>query len=896
MATVLSAMDLMAGKTSKGRPSSGITQPIQMLPKKKKDATWRIQNLDWYEQLGLKQLKYQAKKMLKNYRLAKGIIDKSDYIVDEGNEYSDIIHKLTKDMDEETALSLKFYPIIPNVINVLTGEFSKRNNKLLIRATDDYSQNEMLEQKRAMIEEYLVSQAQMKIAQNLQSMGVEVDSEEGQQAMSQIKSLPEIEQFFKKSYRGIAEQWATHQLSVDDDRFKMYELENVAFRDSLITDREFWHIRLKEDDYEIEVWRPQTVFYHKSPEVRYIADGNYVGRILMMSVPDVIDRYGYQMTDEQIKCLESSHQVSSKLMSHGHDYTASYDTSRPYTDQQPNSVHYETLMAAKTAFDDSFVDGHGWYDFLYSDNDMFTQGMVRVTEVYWKSQRKVGYLTSIDEEGNIKTQIVTEDFEITEKPIYDTSRIPKKDKTTLLYGEHVDWIWVNEVWKGIKVGSTHSTMTSPFDPIYLEVKPLEFQFKGSDNPFNAKLPVEGCVFSDRDTKPFSLVDLMKPFQIMYNLVNNQISDILIDELGTVILIDQNMLPKQSMGEEWGRGNMAKAYVAMKNFQMLPIDTSITNTENSTSFNQFTVANLEQVNRLVTRIQIAEYSKMEAFSVVGITPQRVGATTSTETATGNNIALNNSYSQTEHYFTQHMNFLMPRVREMMLDAAQYYNSTKKSVRLSYINSKEENIFFEIEGDRLMLRDLNVFCNSKPDQRNVLEQLKQLAVNNNTTNATIYDLAKIVESNSVSEVLSTLKASVEKAQELQSSEMQQNQALLDKQLEAQAYEKELERIAKMEETDKLIQKDITVAEIRALGFAKDQDIDDNQIPDALEADKFRLQQQAQYDKIALDKKKEDNKMDLEQRKMDLEREKLRVQKEIERMKLANPVAGEKKKKSK
>jgi hypothetical protein len=141
------------------------------------------------------------------------------------------------------------------------------------------------------------------------------------------------------------------------------------------------------------------------------------------------------------------------------------------------------------------------------------------------------------------------------------------------------------------------------------------------------------VFSDRNTKSTALIDLMKPYQIGYNIVNNQIADILVDELGTIIMLDQNTLPRHSLGEDWGKGNLAKAYVAMKNFQMLPLDTSITNTENALNFNHFQKLDLSQTERLMSRIQLANYFKQQAYEVIGVNPQRMGQQLSQQTATG-----------------------------------------------------------------------------------------------------------------------------------------------------------------------------------------------------------------------------------------------------------------------
>ena len=126
---VFNALQLKNGAKGEGYPtSSSLTQPIQFLPAKKKNDDWYAWNIDWLELQGIEFLRHNARKLLKNYKLAKGIIDKSDYIVEEDNDYKELMDVLTK--EDSSALELKFYPIIPNVINVLTGEFSNRFSKV----------------------------------------------------------------------------------------------------------------------------------------------------------------------------------------------------------------------------------------------------------------------------------------------------------------------------------------------------------------------------------------------------------------------------------------------------------------------------------------------------------------------------------------------------------------------------------------------------------------------------------------------------------------------------------------------------------------------------------------------------------------------------------------------
>ena len=890
---VFNAMQLKAGaKKEGGHVSSSLTQPIQFLPAKKKDDDWSAWNLDWLELQGMEFLRRNARKLLKNYKLAKGIIDKKDYIVEEDNDHKDLMDVLTK--EDESALELKFYPIIPNVINVLTGEFTKRFHKVQFRAVDDTSYNEMLESKRALVEENLLADASKKQLLKMLEMGLDPESDEAKQIMdpSTIRSLPEIEDFFSKSYRSMVEEWATHQMNVDVERFKIQELEERAFRDMLIADREFWHFRMMEDDYDVELWNPVLTFYQKSPETRYISDSNYCGKMDLMTVADVIDKYGYLMNEKQLKSLNKIYPARSSMYQvNGYQNDgAYYDATRSHAwNTNSPSLGYRRYVSNWS--DDPARGGDIVSAILNEGEDVLQWGegdLMRVTTVYWKTQRMVGHLTCIKEDGQVMQEIVDETFKVTMKPMYDTSLIKNKSKENLLYGEHVDYIWINEVWGGVKIGPNSPTgwrseMGNNVDPIYLGIdrkKPgrIPFQFKGEKTLYGCKLPVEGRVFSDRNTRSTSLVDLMKAYQVGYNMVNNQIADILVDELGTVIMFDQNALPRHGMGEDWGKNNYAKAYVAMKDFQMLPLDTSITNTENATNFNHYQTLNMEQTSRLMSRIQLANYFKSQAFEAIGINPQRLGGPVAQQTATGVTQALQQSYSQTETYFINHSDNLMPRVHKMRTDLAQYYYSNTPSLRLQYISTAADKVNFTINGTELLMRDFNIFATTRTNHRQILDQLKQMALTNNTTGASIYDLGNILKADSIAEVTDILKDSETKTQAMKQQEMQQQREMQQKQIESQAEENKLKLEFQAGEAAKDRQKDITVAEIRSAGYGSMVDLDKNQQSDYQDALKD-IQQTSQYrEQMTMKREQNAQKNAQAQAKIQIDREKLATQRDI------------------
>jgi hypothetical protein len=805
---------------------------------------------------------------------------------------ADLIDTLTK--EDVSAFELKFYPIIPNVINVLTNEFSKRTSRIMFRAVDDMSYNEMLEEKRKMIEDVLLQQAQQKQLATIIEMGLDPESDEAKQQLDpeKLRTLPEIEQFFKKDYRSMIEEWATHQMSVDEERFKMQELEERAFRDMLITDREFWHFSMMEDDYDIELWNPLLTFYHKSPDIRYISQGNWVGKLDMMSISDVVDKFGWMMTEEQLEALEAIYPARSAgyaIQGYQNDGTY-YDPTRSHEwNTQMPSLAYRQFTSLYDA-GSQFGDIVQW---ILSDSedlqDFGKSYMLRVSTIYWKSQRKVGHLTKITQNGDIIQDIISEEYKITDKPEYDTSIWKEKTKDNLAFGEHIDWIWINEVWGGVKIGPNRPAfwgMNNPggINPIYLGLnggRPgrVPFQFKGDATIYGCKLPVEGSVFGDRNTRSVSLVDLMKPYQIGYNIVNNQIADILVDELGTVIMLDQNALPRHSLGEDWGKNNLAKAYVAMKNFQMLPLDTSITNTENALNFQHYQVLNLEQTQRLLSRIQLGTYFKTQAFEVIGLNQQRMGMQISQQqTATGVEQAANASYAQTEQYFIQHSDNLMPRVHQMRTDIAQYYHSKKPSLRLQYITGADEKINFQMNGTDLLLRDMNIFCTTKTNSRAMMEQLKQLALNNNATGASIYDLGNIIKSESIAELTSVLKASEEKVNAQRQEEQQHQQQMQQEQIQSAQQQLQAANQFKAEESAKDRQTKITEAEIRAAGYGAQVDINQNQQSDYQDAMNNIRKQDEYQQTMNFKREQEINRTAQTTDKHNIEREKLQVQQTI------------------
>jgi hypothetical protein len=216
--------------------------------------------------------------------------------------------------------------------------------------------------------------------------------------------------------------------------------------------------------------------------------------------------------------------------------------------------------------------------------------------------------------------------------------------------------------------------------------------------------------------------------------------------------------------------------------------------------------------------------------------------------------------------------------MRTDLAQFYHSTKPSARLTYMTAAEEKVNFQINGTDLLMRDLNIFATTKANYRAVLEQLKNMAITNNTTGASIYDLGKLMQSESISELNSVLKDSEAKIKAQKDAEMQHQQQMQEQALQAKAQEEKLKADSLELREEKNRQRDILVAEIRAAGFGATQDINQNQISDFTDSMRDIQKTEQFMSQMDLERQKESNRMSADTQKAQLEREKLQTQQSI------------------
>jgi len=880
---VVTSRQILRGWTNSAPSSAKLwgIYPLQMIPKQEKTDEWIRWNLDWFEREGFDSINKKWKAVSKDYNMAEGILDPSDYGLSSDNEFNYVVSTIQE--NEEGNVPLMFFPLVPTIVNLFVGEYMKKDTRLIVKAVDEYSVNQQQEKKKELVVQYLLQ----KTAEDLKEKYGE--SQDAKEKIDYALKIKEVELSFKK-YASIAEQWANHMIKWDNTRFNIKELQTISFRDVIVSDETFFHVRTLDDDILPEVWNPKTLFYHLPPDKLWLSQSTFLGRQMYMPLNDILVNYSHLMENLELAELEANqgngivssdqHLVNLLAGTNMGDNSKWTDFSQKY----PNNITDSTmenhlLQDSVNKYLDTWATT-GKKNRINLD-DALKHNMFRVTEVYWRSYAREFICTSVDELGIKTTNIVNEDYVVTNEPKYDNSLTKVNSKDNLISGEHLDAYWKTEIRFGVKIarnpmGYYDSNLNSINNGIYLGGKPIE-------TPIDT-IPGEGMALSDRNTDKMSLVRKMSPFQIGFNIVNNQNIDMLGNAIanGKVVMIDQNFIPKKSIDGEWGKNALNKWLEIIRNNNIALMDGSPVNNPSGTGFSHFQVLDFSNSDDIRRNIELGTYFKDQAFSTIGVNPQRIGSIYASESATGVQTAQSNSYAQTEYMFEKHINQLMPRVRNLMLNIEQYMASTKDMVKVAYTNSEEENILFEVEGKELILPNLKLYAYSTADVKALVEKMQNVAMQINTAGAEMSDYMEIMTTDSPSLIIENLKKG-----EQQRRENMEAQRKHEQELEQQRQEQREKELQREEDLKKYLQeKDLEtkryIAEINELGGIQ-TDANANKELDSLENIKEYQKQNNFEAKLKSDETKAMTANELKRRELDLKEKEMLSRNNIENTRL-------------
>lgn len=813
--------------------------------KEKQDESWIKNTMDYFSNKAYAEYVKNRDTFVKNYDLMKGILRMEDFYQEpEVRSFTDV---LTADL--ELPAYVKMYSIITTPVNELVGEISKRPDTFRVKAFDDDSQAEELQFKTDTLQQYVISQVQQQIVEKAALQGQEIDPEQLQQmTMEQVKDQLD-------SYTSVAEKWANHVLTCQKAEFNIKEKSEDAFRDLLISARQFYHIY--EDNskvgFNIEVANPKNTWFLTTPDRKWISDptgraqGAYAaGTVQVMELSEIIESVP-DLTKEEIDHLRSS------LQDYGLINVRESNLGNPDAIPGQDSVMYDTfdplVLQTRMIIESEMKENNdGLKDFLGLTNNVSSFGYKYVVvRSYWISKRKIGKLIYVDEMGNEQSMLVDE--------TYKSGTIPTQ--------QSLEWGWINEWYQGTKIG-----------PDIYHIKPFKLL---------NYCPIIGTTYEVKNTEAKSLVDLMKPFQVLYNVCMNQLYKLLEKEVGKVQLMSLRHVPIPKDGDAQDALDIWE--MEARNRGVVFVDDSPENLKSPSSFNQFSSLDLTRTQEIQSRYTLAQQIKIECWELVGMSRQRMGSITASESATGTNTAMQQSYSQTEPLFVAH-EYVMGQLYQAIIDAALYVESVKPQSTLSYITNEGEAAFVQVNGTDLKFRDLKVFLTNRPEDTQMFNELRQLSQAIIQNGGTLYDVVELYSSKSQRELKKTFKdlrdrqvAQQEQQMQLQQQQQQaqQEQAQAQIQQTAQQHAAELENDNYQRELDRLSKEKIAIIQATGFGNVESEDVNENTIPDVLEVSRLAQDQEIATKDYVTKMADIQSKNKQASDKMSIEKEKLQVQRE-------------------
>lgn len=656
--------------------------------------------------------------------------------------------------------------------------------------------------------------------------------EEAQQFQQQLQSgeiMPpeQIAKYMDKDYKDIVENTAYHSLTYLREKLDLDNEFIKGWKDGLISGREIYYVGVLNAEPYAERVNPICFSYDKSPDLDFIEDGSWCCRKMRMPITEVYDRYYDKLEEKDLDKLEEM--IGST-------------PGRNLGDRSPVDMGIQLRI-----YDNPIFEGAG-------------KSLVNVWHCCWKSFKKIFYVTTTDDAGQPQINIVDETYQ------------PVGNEVS------VEPDWIIEVWEGYRAGSD----------LYFGIQPIEYQHVSIDNPNSQKLPYCGAIYSNTNSKPRSLVSILKPLQYMYIVLWYRLELAIARDKGKVVNMDITQIPK-SMNISPAKWMHYLSSVGVNFINPYEEGWNIPGREGGkpAQFNQITALDLTMSNVIAEYIQLMDKIEELAGTISGITQQREGAVSSSEMVGNVERSVVQSSHITEPLFWVH-NQCKRRVLNMLLNTAKGAWEETGKQKLQYIFDNGERAFLDIT-PKFYYEDMDVFVSDTSKDLENIQKLQQLIQPAMQNGASLLEAAEILTNdnfNIIKQKLKDMQTRQEQIQQQQQeAEAQQQQQLQQMQNESKQQELMLQE-AQMDlqryQIDQDNQTKIAVAQINAYRGTEELDQDQNGIPDPVEIGKQAIEQQ-KVNQEAYNKRYEaKQKREIEDQKIQLEKDKMKHETELQKAK--------------
>lgn len=802
--------------------------PIQKLPMSKKTKDWREANVDYI--IG----KSMGGSRNGNNRTRK----------EEMQTYYDLYNSIYnekdlkyvtnpfKQQDGFPAMAQDFNVVKPK-IDLLLGEETKRPFNFKTIRTSDIATSEMQEKAKQMLIDYIQSTIMSKLGPEEQARY--------QQALQSGEIMPpeQIQKYMSKDYKDVAEITAYHTLNYLKSKLNITHEFYKGWKDALVGGEEIYYIGIQNGNPCLERINPLYFDYDTdTSDLEFIHDAQWCVYEMKLSVTDIYDRFYDKLSEKQLNQLLDMADGTSK-----------------------GGINPEVR---RTSLDFPHIKTH---TIGGQSNPFESTNSISVWHCCWQSFRKIAFVTIQDPEtGEPVEYIVDESYNETGTEI------------------SVEWKWIIETWEGYRAG----------EDLYWGIEPLEYQYVSSENPNAQRLPYTGVIYNNTNSKPRSLVSIMKPLQYMYIVLWYRLELAMARDKGKVVNMDITQIPK-SMNIDVSKWMHYLSALGVNFINPYEEGWDIPGREGGkpASFNQITALDLTMANTINQYIMLMDKIEAMLSEITGVSKQREGSISSNELVGNVERSVVQSAHITEPWFWTH-NQVKKEALQMLLNTAKYAWKDNK-VNINYVLDDATRAFLTLSDD-FSYEDMDVFVEDTTKNQQQIEALKNLMQPAMQNGASLLDIAEIITMDNVTMIKNRLEEieqkRMEQQQAMEQAQAEREQQTLQMQNEIKEEElmiKEAEMDLKKYEIDQNNATKITVAQLNAYRGLKDQDQNDNGIPDTMEIAAQALEERKQASEEASKQfefnakmREQQLKKEIEDKKVELEKQKLQAQMELQKQK--------------
>lgn len=799
--------------------------PRQALPCSRKTVKWGRRCLLWGDSRSFQHhspVRKSVRHKKTNYDLLRGKLHMEDValLLNPAGVLSDYLPE-----------SIQHFPIMNSKLEVLIGEELKRPFDWRAVVTNMNAVSEIEEAKK----EQLVASLR------------EVIEDTSLNEEDYANRLDALDEYYTYNYQDFREVRANEYLKHYSKEYNFPLLFNEGFKDALAVGEEIYFTDIVAGEPVLERLDPMTVRIYNSGRSNHIEDADIILIEEYWSPGRILDTYGDVLSKRDIEYLENLPQfLGASVDSMG---IPDWRNGFVRRDMVSDTINFDTRSdQIFSPLTDEYITG----SLMPYDSD----GNVRVLRMLWKSKRKVLKVEYYDPETGEKCfKFMAENY------------VP--DETL---GEKAEDRWACEAWEGTLIGGNNynfdEASTNGTYGIFVNIRPRPIQYSRLSDPSRCSLGVVGTIYNLNGDKPYSMVDMMKPYNYWYDVLQHNLADTVASSWGSLAEVDLAMIP-----DKW---NMDK-WIYFAKYHHLAIKDSFAEGKEGTARgklagqmnnNSQRVISDASYNYIQQLINLSQYVKNELGEIVGINRQREGQIANRETVGGVERATLQSSYITERYFAIH-NDTKRRALNAFIETTKIAARGKK-VKFRYISSDGSLKLMEFDGDEYAENDYGIVVDSSSDIINLdqkVDSLAQAALQ--TQQATLSDIMRMWSStNSLSEKIRILENAERKRIEQlrQSEQMQAQQA--QQAIESQMAMKQMELESQIQMNSQNNEAKVLVAQITAEGKIASTQIQadaDEDTPMSEEA-KAKLKEQIREFDLKI---QQDNK------KLELERQKIKAQ---------------------